>query len=186
MFSWALTHNTGPKGLGLPALIGGRETDCRGLLVGWNTTGGPVGCWPGKGEPKLIDCAFVGNKAERVVPDAKTVARLKLDPPLTVAGSDLAAPTKVTAKAYQTDAVEVTWAGGGVGSVGFRVERRIAGGKWQVIAYRPPHLPGDAENPRTWVDFTAPRGKELTYRVVSVDGDDAEKGASEPSPALTL
>jgi hypothetical protein len=156
------------------------------LLVGWNTNGGPVGSAISKGEPKLIDCAFVGNKADKVIPDAKQIAKQKLDPPMTAAGADLAAPKDVKATAYQKDAVEVTWSGGGKGAVGFRVERRITGGKWQVIAYRPPQAQGDPENPRAWTDFTAPRGKELTYRVVAVDAEDAEKGASEPSAALTL
>ena len=186
VFSWAITHNTGTRGNGSPGNIGGRDVDCHGLLVGWNTTAGAVGCAIVKAEPTLADCAFVNNKCDRVLPDAKTVARLKLNPPLTVAGLDPpAVPTKVTAEAYRKDAVEITWTGGKK-AVGFRVERRMGEGKWQVIAYRPPQLQGDAENPQSWVDFTAPAGKALSYRVVAVDPDDNDKSASAPTAAITL
>lgn len=186
IFSWALTHNVGTRGSGSPGSIGGRGVDCRGLLVGWNVTAGAVGCVIGSEEPKLTDCAFVGNKAERISPDAKTIARLGLKPPLTVASSpSVAPPTNVKAVIRDRDAVEITWSGG-ANSVGFRVERRIAGGKWLAIAYRPPQIEGDPENPRQWVDFTAPRGKELVYRVIALDADDSDKAASEPTPPLEL
>ena len=51
-------------------------------------------------------------------------------------------------------------------------------------AYRPPRLQGDPENPRSWVDFTAPPGKDLTYRVVGLSSDDSDKGASKPTPIV--
>ncbi|HEX5270172.1 MAG TPA: hypothetical protein VFW33_06795, partial [Gemmataceae bacterium] len=80
----------------------------------------------------------------------------------------------------------VAWAEASGGALGYRVERRIGEGKWQVIAYRPPRPQGDPENPPEWVDFTAPPGKELTYRVVAVNADDSDKGASKPTEAVTL
>ena len=136
VFSWAITHNTGTRGGGSPGSIGARDVNCRGLLVGWNTTAGSVGCGVVNAEPVLTDCAFIGNKAPRTVPDAKTIARLKLTAPLT-AGSETPPPipTGVTAAPEENDAVKVTWAGG-KGAVGFRIERRIGDGKWQPIAYR--------------------------------------------------
>ncbi len=36
------------------------------------------------------------------------------------------------------------------------------------------------------MDFTAPPGKELSYRVVAVDADDTDQGASGPTAAVTL
>jgi hypothetical protein len=139
-----------------------------------------------KEECVLSDCAFVANKCDRTLPDAKTIARLKLSAPLTAAGdTPPAVPTKVAAALYQKDAVEITWTGGG-GSVGFRVERRIGEGKWQVIAYRPPRVQGDAENPAAWVDFTAPPDRALSYRVVALDPEDTDKAASEPTGAVTI
>ena len=37
-----------------------------------------------------------------------------------------------------------------------------------------------------WLDFTAPPGKELSYRVLAIDADDGDKGASEPTEPVTL
>ena len=186
IFSWALTHNVGTRGGGSPGSIGGRDVDCHGLLVGWNTTGGAVGCIVDREAPKLTDCAIVANKAARVSPDAKTIERLEVKSPLTAAATPiLTPPTDVKAAMHDTDAVDITWSGG-ANAVGIRVERKIAGGKWQAIAYRPPQVQGDPENPRQWIDFTAPTGKELVYRVVALDADDSDKAASAATPPLTL
>jgi hypothetical protein len=187
VYSWAITHNTHTRGNGSPGGLGGLGVDCHGLLIAWNQTAGWVGnSVKGRGVT-MTDCAFVANKCDRVVPDAKAVTRLGLRAPLTAAPEGPPSPpTKVTAEVYQDDAVKVTWEGGADSSVGFRVERRIGEGKWQVIAYRPPRSPGDPDNPQAWVDFTAPPGKELTYRVAAVSAEDTDKGASKPTEAVTL
>ena len=96
------------------------------------------------------------------------------------------APTKVTAKVYEEDAVEVSWTDVADNEVGFRVERRIGDGKWQVIAYRPPHLEDASENPQSWVDFTAPTVKDMPYRVVAINADDDDKGASSATETVRL
>ena len=184
--SWAITHNIHTRGDGAAGGLGGLDADCQGLLIAWNQTPGWVGDLADRKDLKLTDCAFVANKCDRVVPDDKTVARLGVPAPLKAGGGALTPPTKVTAAAYQVDAVKVAWEGGGEGAIGFRVERRITDGKWQVIAYRPPQPQGDPENAREWIDFTAPPGKELTYRVTAIDADDTDKGASEPSQAVNL
>jgi len=59
--------------------------------------------------------------------------------------------------------------------VGFRIDRRFADGKWQPIAYRPPHVQGDSDNPQEWIDFTAPPAKALTYRVVAINAESAPR-----------
>jgi hypothetical protein len=187
VFSWAVTHNTHTRGAGSPGGLGGYDADCHGLLIAWNQAGGWVGNWVKRGDTRMADCAFVANKCDRALPDPGTVRRFDLTAPLTASpAGPPSPPAKVAAAVYQGDAVEITWAGGGRGALGFRVERRIAGGKWQVIAYRPPRLQGDPDNPQAWVDFTAPRGKELTYRVVAVGADDTDKGASPPTEAITI
>ncbi len=47
-------------------------------------------------------------------------------------------------------------------------------------------IEGSPYNPQQWVDFTAPTGKPLVYRVVAVDETDGDAGASEPTTAITL
>jgi hypothetical protein len=187
IWSWALTRNVHTRGTGLPGSMGGHNVDCHGLLLAWNQTAGWVGNLVDKKGVTMADCAFVANKCKSVVPDAKTAARFGVQAPLT--SSTAAAPkppTGVRASVYRDDAVKVAWQDRSESEVGFRVERRIAGGKWQVIAYRPPNIQGDEDNPQAWVDFTAPPGKELTYRVVAVNADDNDKGASEPTEPIKL
>jgi hypothetical protein len=186
LYSWAITHNTHERGTGSAGGLGGLDVDCHGLLIAWNRTPGWVGDLVKGKRRKLADCAFVANHAGRVVPEKGTVTRLGLPAPLTASPRGVpAAPTNVAAIAYQEDAVLITWTAAG-GGIGFRVERRLGGGKWQVIAYRPPRLRGDPENPQAWVDFTAPPGKELSYRVVAINADDSDKGASRPTKVVTL
>jgi hypothetical protein len=185
--SWAITHNVHTRGTGQAGSMGGVDADCHGLLIGWNQTPGWVGDAVSRKGTTMTNCAFVANKAAGVKPDAKTVATFGLRAPLTAdPPGDPNAPTKVAAKVYQDDAVEITWTDVADNEVGFRVERRIGEGKWQVIAYRPPHLEDDSENPQAWVDFTAPTGKELTYRVVAVNSADADKGASPATGPIRL
>jgi hypothetical protein len=187
LYSWALTHNVHTRGTGSAGGIGGGDADCHGLLIAWNQTAGWVGNAVKRKDVKMADCAFVANKCERTLPDEKTIAGLGVPAPLTAnpAGAP-EPPTKVTAAVYQDDAVQVTWTAGSGSAIGFRVERRLGEGKWQVIAYRPPRLQGDADNPAAWVDFTAPPGKELTYRVVAVNANDTDEGASKATEAVTL
>jgi hypothetical protein len=185
--SWAITHNTHQRGGGSIGSMGGADADCHGLLIAWNSTPGWVGNDVDRDDTKMTDCAFIANKSKRVLPDAKTVARLGLAAPLTVnPNSAPAPPTRVAASVYQDDAVKITWVAPSEKAIGFRVERRIADGKWQVIAYRPPRLQGDQDNPQAWVDFTAPPGKALTYRVLTINADDSDKGASQATRAITL
>jgi hypothetical protein len=185
--SWAITHNTHTRGIGLVGFLGGSDVDCHGLLIGWNQTPGWVGNRALRKDTKMTDCAFVANKCDRILPDERTIARLGLHKPLTAGRPSLPTPpTQVTASAYQEDAVKITWTDDTNSGVGYRVERRLGQGKWQVIAYRPPHRQGDPDNPQEWVDFTAPPGKELTYRVVSLNLDDSDKSASQPTTALSL
>jgi hypothetical protein len=186
IYSWAITHNTHTRGSGSPGGLGGLDVDCHGLLVAWNQTAGWVGNSVKSKGVKMTDCAFVANKAERVLPDDKTIKRLDLQAPLTTNPGVPSPPTNVTAEVYQGDAVKVAWMGASNSGIGFRVERRIGEGKWQFIAYRPAPLQGDAENPPMWVDFTAPANKELTYRVVAVHADDTDTGASKPTEAVKL
>jgi len=187
LYSWAITHNTHTRDKGAVGSMGGVDADCHGLLIAWNQTSGWVGNSVKRDELKMTDCAFVGNKCEGVLPDDKTITRLRLPAPITKSPSDTpTAPAKLSVAAYQEDAVKITWTPASDNEVGFRIDRRIAEGKWQPIAYRPPRVQGDSDNPQEWIDFTAPSAKALTYRVVAINADDTDKGASKPSEAITL
>lgn len=187
VYSWAITRNIHTRGTGSASALGAMDADCRGLLIGWNQATGWVGNAIVRPNVKMMDCSFVANKCERFQPDEKAITRLGLPSPLTSAApGTLVAPAKLTASIYKDDAVKLSWSGSSDGAVAIRVERRIGEGKWQVIAYRPPRPQGDAENPQEWIDFTAPSTGKLTYRVVAVTKEDNDKGASEPTVAISF
>jgi hypothetical protein len=187
IYSWAITHNIHTRDKGALGFMGGFDADCHGLLIAWNQTAGWVGNSVQSDEIKMTDCAFVANQCERVLPDDKTITRLRLPAPIMKnPGESPTPPTKATADAYQDDAVKITWTAASNNEIGFRIDRRIGEGKWHVIAYRPPCIQGDADNPQEWIDFTAPSRKPLVYRVVAVNADENDKAASEPTKAITL
>jgi hypothetical protein len=187
IYSWAVTHNVHKRGAGAAGAMGGNGVDCHGLLIAWNQTPGWVGNGLTGAAAKMNDCAFVANKSAKVLPDKKTAEGLGVPAPLTAADAvPPGPPTKVAAELYQDDAVRISWVPGSGLAIGYRVERRIATGRWRVIAYRPPRLHGDPDNPQTWIDFTAPIGREVTYRVVAITGDDNDQGASQATLPVML
>jgi hypothetical protein len=101
-------------------------------------------------------------------------------------GGRLQPPTEVKAEIHEQDAVLITWRDGGSGEVGFRVERRIDGGRWTPIAYRPPRISGHPENRQAWIDHLAPPDAPLSFRVVAIDSRDDQRGASQPVGPIVL
>ena len=101
-------------------------------------------------------------------------------------GGKLAKPSQVRADVFGDVAVRITWTDASDNEAGFRVDRRIGDGRWTAIAYRPPRIQGDKNNPQMWIDYLAPPGKPLAYRVVAVNGKDDDRGVSDLTPAVTL
>jgi hypothetical protein len=178
-WSWAITHNKHEKGDGHGSYIGAWAANMFGALIAWNETPGWVGSSSRAGGAGFSDLAFAPNKASKISgpPEA-----LRESPP----GAPKP-PTEVKAAVYQGDGVMLSWKDAGEGEIGYRVDRSLDGGKhWTVIAYRPPQLTGHELNPPAWADFLAPSGKPLVYRVVAVNGDDKDDGASAPTAPVTV
>ena len=89
------------------------------------------------------------------------------------------APADTGAAVHDGDDVRISWTDRAGDEAGFRVDRKIAGGKWTAIAYRPPRIQGDANNPQEWIDFLAPPGRKLSYRVVALNEKDDDGAAGE-------
>jgi hypothetical protein len=172
LFSWAMTRNTHEKGEGHRGYIGGWNVRTHGAMIAWNKTAGWAGCTMFPEPP--TDMTVIANQADE---GAKGHAdALTADP-----GGPLKPPTNVKAEIYQGDAVKITWQDASDNEIGFRVERRIGGGAWTAIAYRPAHIQGSKYNLQEWVDFVAPPGKKLAYRVVAINSKDDDSGASAPT-----
>ena len=177
LYSWAMTHNRHDRGNGQSAYIGGWNVEMYGALIAWNRTAGWVGGVMFSKPPS--DIAIVANQAEKGTRGPDNVL-------LKSPGGLPKPPVDVKAAVYQGDAVSITWKDASDNEIGFRVDRRIDDGQWTTIAYRPPHIEGSQYNPQQWIDFTAPTGKPIVYRVVAIDDKDTNTGATAPTTAVVL
>lgn len=195
LYSWAITHNTYDRQRGEPSYLGGWDVNCLGLLIAFNKI--PSG-WVGNAVIRkgtlMQDAAIVKNEATKILPDPEDKPGKKTPdrfdgltwPVREVPNGTPSAPQNVQVEPYQKVAVKIVWTDTANNEIGFRVERKIADQRYAVIAYRPPQIQKSPENPPQWIDFTAPPGKPLTYRVVAIGGADDDAGASPPTKPVTL
>ncbi len=177
LISWAITYNKHDKGHGQTGYIGGWDVDMAGALFGWNVIPGWIGSIR-VAQRSSADISFVGNRAGSIKP--MKGAQVGDGP------AKPAPPIDVKARIYEDDAVKITWKDKCQGESGFRIDRRIGGGKWTPIAYRPPQITGHADNRPVWIDFLAPSGRELIYRVAALNARDDDSGASKPTAAVKI
>jgi hypothetical protein len=95
-------------------------------------------------------------------------------------------PADVQAAIHEDDAVRIAWRDTSDSELGFRVERQVDGGRWHTIAYRPRQSERHEENPAEWIDFLAPRERDLRYRIIACDVQDSAAAASRPTPRVKL
>jgi hypothetical protein len=173
--SWAVTHNRNTAGK--KGFIFAYACDMLGALIAWNKA-------PhiGKGSfGRTCDAAFVENDTAKLV--TKGTPALTESPPGTPP-----APGGVEATLYGKHAIRISWTDAADNEIGFRVDRRVDGGDWHCIAYRPPQIECSPENPREWIDWLAPPDRDLQYRVVAItDKDDGGKTTANQIrlPAVT-
>ena len=178
ILSWAITYNRHDKGTGETGYMGGWNVDAAGALFGWNVLPGYVGLAAVRGRT-ATDLAFVGNRAGGGV---KAMEGAQVGD----AGGAPPPPASVKASAQKGVAVQITWTDASDNEAGFRIDRKRGRGPWTPISYRPPRIQGDRNNPQMWVDYLAPPGASLTYRVVAINSRDDEQGASAPTKPVVL
>jgi hypothetical protein len=187
LFSWAITRNsqgdTGENGYIAPY-----DTHVMGLFTAWNDQRGGVGVYKAVGNFGE-DIAVVENGSSSVSGiDGENMRDFLHECP---AGSP-AAPANVTV-ARENEAAIITWTDQADNEIAFQVDRKIDAGEWHTIAYRPRHatggewvypgtefngreIPGCTNqerdfNKQQWTDFTAPPGRDITYRVAAITCD---------------
>jgi hypothetical protein len=172
--SWTITRNRGSGGGNGKGFILSYNVPVRGFLIAWNETTGQLG---GRNAQPEEDAVYVANKAAGVVGSGGQ------NPPQ---GAP-AAPTNVSVERYQDDAVRIAWTDAADNEIGFRVQRSLDGGAtWTTIAYRPPQIQKSELNSPVWIDFLAPPGKPLAYRVAALDAADNDAAAGPASPAIVV
>jgi len=175
--SSAIVHNEWVKGEGKAGPTTAYDANVMGGLFAWNNVPGIVGLLVRKNKD-FSDLAIIANKAAKAGTVDIAVAS---DPE-----APLKPPAKVSAERYADDAVKVSWHDAFDGEIGYRVDRSIDGGKWATIAYRPPRKEKHELNEPAWIDFLAPPGRELRYRVVTLNSKDDDSGASKPTKPISL
>ncbi|MBD3319546.1 MAG: hypothetical protein GF350_00450 [Chitinivibrionales bacterium] len=167
-----------------------------GLLQLRNNTSGNVGIRKLESN-QFADIAVVLNDADNGV--AGTTANDFLS---TCPGGTPSAPQNVTAEKVE-DGIRIRWEDAANNEIGFRIDRKIGSGSATTIAYRPRHSQGGSNagyapdgsggggpcdcaapagfdfNPQEWIDYLAPSNAQISYRVVAVNCDDNDNGASD-------
>ncbi|MFW6061207.1 MAG: hypothetical protein ACOC93_00210 [Planctomycetota bacterium] len=183
--SWTATHNVHIRGEGKMGYIAGWAVDTYGSLVAWNDVPGPAGLMAARGS-EVYDAAFLAGPRGRAAGLEDPGRGQVYD---VIGGSraeQLTPPQNVTLEQVEDAGVRIAWEDASDNEIGFRIDRRIDGGPWRTIAYRPRHSRGHPLNPQAWVDYTAPSGRPLTYRVVAIDERDDLRGAAAPAGPVTI
>jgi hypothetical protein len=177
IYSWAVTNNTHERGAGESGYIGGYDVQHYGILIAWNKSPGWVGSTKAGAN---VDAAYVDNQAAG---GTKTTGS---DVITSCPGGSPSAPGNVSAEAVDNDHVMVTWDDRSNNETGFRVDRKIGAGGWVPLCYRPRKSSGTTNNKQAWADFMAPTNKPLYYRVIAINCDDSDNGASDVVGPVTL
>ena len=126
-------------------------------------------------------------------------------------GSAPAPPINVTAEPDSVrTCIKLKWEDVANDEVAFRIDRRVAAtSNWVTIAYRPANVTGSAVadfnmrdlgnlplgcanqgpmdlNPQEWYDYMAVPSYAYEYRIVAVNCDNDDQGASPPTPTVTF
>ena len=68
--------------------------------------------------------------------------------------------------------------------IGFRVDRKIGNGAWKTLVMRPRKSLGCPDNEQVWRDYNLPINESFIYRVVAINCDNNDAGASAVSAPL--
>ncbi len=207
IYSWAMTDNkqynvdNGPGTSGEPSWLGSWAQEAFGFLLLRNETTGFQGwIYDSNNSYHVLDMTAApggvrpGKETKGIKPPADFDNSCHTD--------KVAAPTGVNATMLENNkGVKIDWKDESKNELGFRIERRLSGKEWKTIAYHAARnrsaevkekeaystTPISELNLPIWVDYEAPAGVALEYRVVAFNAkDDASTGVSEPSKAVTL
>jgi hypothetical protein len=202
VYSWAFTDNRhwkenfGAGTQGENGWIGSYDMQNYGFLALRNSTPGWVGHTK-DGSNNLYDFSLVGNLAgSGLQTDAGGTSDVESSDYI---GAVAQPAVTVTPQADGSHLVE--WADAASKELGFRVARRIDGGLWRTIAYRPRQSllssaggsdpwssePINALNPPAWRDYNVPAAAStVEYSVWAFDANDAVIDPLHITPDLEL
>ena len=169
IMSFSMTNNNGG------GYMAGYDVSQQGALWAWNTT------------------SAIGNKKAGVMTDVAIVSNIGA---IATTGTDFIStcpvgtptpPSAITASlAIDTAYVSISWADASNNEIGFRVERKIGTGTWETLVIRPRKSLGCPDNEQAWRDYNLPLNVSFAYRVVAINCDNNDIGASAISTPITI
>lgn len=214
IYSWAFTDNrqynvnNGSGTSGELGWIGGYGQNIYGFLLLRNINDNTVGHL-GPGDWWMLDMTAAGNLKNSGLAASLSAnlsansTRQPRDFNSTNHTNAVNAPANLTVTSLgDYKGIQLDWSDTASNELGFRVERRINEGPWQVVAYRPAinqskngAITGNdsfsstpinqINNPR-WIDYTAPRERRLEYRVFAINGNDDDSFVSNLPPPVGI
>ena len=213
IYSWAFTdnrqynQNLGSGTSGENGWIGGYGQNVFGLLLLRNINDNTIGHLQGSPGFWMLDMTAAGNLknsgATANLSSAHNGLYLPKDFDSTNHTNAVPPPANLTVTPLgDHKGVQLDWMDTASNELGFRVERRINRGPWQIVAYRPainqsknlsitgndsfsPTPIQQINNPR-WVDYAAPREHRLEYRVFAINGHDDDSFVAGPTAPIGL
>ncbi len=168
IWSFAITNNNGTSGY-----MAGYDVSHEGSLWAWNTTTNIGNYKAGT----MTDVAIVSNTGNVVTTGNDVLTTCPTNSP--------AAPAApVVAFEAEKKYVTISWADASTNEIGFRIDRKDGTGEWKTIVFRPRKSAGSTFNEQIWRDYLYPKNINFQYRVVAIDCNNNNAGASPASVIL--
>jgi len=167
--SFAVTNNAGS------GYMAGYDVDQQGALWAWNNTSRIGNLKAGM----MTDVAIVSNTGTITTTGTDFISAC---PAGTPASPSTLTVTLAADHLYAT----INWNDLADNEIGFRVERKIENNAWQTLAVRPRKSMGCPDNEQVWRDYNLPVNQSFVYRVVAINCDNNDAGASAISDPFLI
>jgi hypothetical protein len=169
IMSFAITNNIGG------GYMAGYDVSQQGTLWAWNNTSS-IG---NKKAGVMTDVAIVSNIGTIVTTGTDFISTCPAGVPTPPTGLSVSlAPDNMFATISWTDVAS--------NEIGFRVERKIGTGTWKTVVVRPRKSVGCPDNEQVWRDYNLPINESFIYRLVAINCDNNDTGASALSAPLII
>jgi hypothetical protein len=155
--------------------MAGYDVSQQGTLWAWNNTSS-IG---NKKAGVMTDVAIVSNIGTIVTTGTDFISTCPAGVPTPPTGLSVSlAPDNMFATISWTDVAS--------NEIGFRVERKIGTGTWKTVVVRPRKSVGCPDNEQVWRDYNLPINESFIYRLVAINCDNNDTGASALSAPLII
>ncbi len=169
IMSFAITNNNGS------GYMAGYDVSQQGALWAWNTTSKIGNIKAGV----MNDVAIVSNTGTISTTGTDFISTCPTGIPAFPTGLTVTlAPDNLYATIGWTDAAN--------NEIGFRVDRKIGNDAWKTLVIRPRKSLGCPDNEQVWRDYNLPINESFVYRVVAINCDNNDAGASAVSAPLLV